>query len=1406
MTRYFNRAGWLPLCTTLLLLSASANAAEPTLARLSFWVPPEHMAEFDAAYEEQVVPILKQHGLVASPQRGRATVDSVFNRLFVFETPAEWSEKTEALQNAPAWQKLLGGLGRTFMPTADDTLRHGFGLYTAPAGAGTTVLAGPGTTVSASSGIRKEVAGPGRTTPSGPGKTTAAGPGKTTPAGAGQTTPAGPGKSVLAGAGFRQGLWQSFTVPDGLPSTLVAEILSDREGYLWLATQEGGVCRYDGVQFITFTTGNGLANNSVGSIVEDRLGNLWFGTTKGISRYDGKEFTTFTTEDGLADNWVATIVEDRQGHLWFGTGAPIVLPEGGGVSRYDGTDFTTFTTEEGLAGNTVRSIWEDRHGHLWFGTRSGGVSRYDGKEFVTFTTEDGLATNSVRSIWEDRHGHLWFGTFPGGVSRYDGKNFATFTTEDGLAHNSVNAIREDQEGILWIGTQGGGLSRYDGAQFATFTAQDGQSNWMWSVVEDREETLWFATRGGLRRYDGKEVTTFTTEDGLAHNYAHSILQDRQGYLWIGTIGGGVSRYDGKEFVTFTTEDGLAGNRVWSILEDRQGNLWFGTVDGGASRYNGKEFVTFTTEDGLQGNWVSSIMEDRQGTLWFGAAQPSTSVSRYDGTRFTAEEGLVDSGVLSILEDRQGHLWFTTQTGVSRYDGERVTTFTTENGLANDWVWSAAEDQKGQLWFATRGGGVSRYDGKVFQTLSRKDGLVNNEVRNFHQDSHGDFWITTAAGLTRYRPQHTFAPAIHLTDVVADRLYESVHEVRLPSSQPFISFEFQGRSMTTPPDGMVYIYRLQGYDNEWRTTRTTEVEYTDLPSGDYVFQVKAVDRDLNYSEPAAVTLNVHPPYVLIGWISALSVAVLLILWQSVRVVRRDRRLQASNQELTAANQQIQEANRLKSEFLANMSHELRTPMNAIVGFSKIVHRKARGILPERQVENLEKVLQSSDILMNLINDILDLSRIEAGRLEIQPERFSLHELVQGCINTVTPMVRQGVEISAEGTGQIGSVFGDPARIRQVLINLLSNATKFTESGSITLSARALPTDRLELSVADTGIGIPPEARNYIFEEFRQVDGSTTRTHGGTGLGLNISKKLTEMLGGTIRVESEVGKGSTFSVTLPTRYAAAEPAPTAEAESPAEPPDTSRRIVVSIDDDPNVLSLITQELEEEGYEVVGASRAIEGIEKAKEVGPCAITLDIMMPGMDGWEAIARLKDDPKTRDIPLIVLSIVENKELGFRLGADEYLVKPIDKQALLNALRRVEGQGRELLVADDDPAVVELVRQLLEEHGWSVRTATNGQEALDEIAREQPDVLLLDLMMPILDGFATLQQLREAPATRDLPVIIITAKDFTPEERKELRLHATRIIEKNGLDRKHLLSELKEALKSMSAPPAQPQRP
>jgi len=826
------------------------------------------MDAFETTYKKKLVPILERHDLEESSEGGRPTVEGVFSRLFELGAPGEVAAKKVALRGDPAWEEMLRRLGTTFGTTRPDGLiRHRFGLYRAPAG---------------------------------------------------------PGRQTDLGVGFRQGLWQSFSVQDGLPSATIESILQDREGNLWLGTPGAGVSRYDGAGFTAFTIQDGLSDNTVGSMVEDWQGRLWFGTSgNGVCRYDGKEFVAFTSEDGLAHDAVPCILEDRQGALWFGSGEPC-RQSGAGVSRYDGSRFAIFTTKDGLAHNTVSSILEDREGNLWFGcgspcgAREGGVSRYDGKEFVTFTTEDGLACNHVFCMVEDREANLWFGTYGGGLSRYDpsassggagnafvtfpaeqgvppfcvrcilqdqegnlwlgtqgggvsryaGEEFTAFTTEHGLANDIVLCLLEDREGYLWFGTMGGGLSRHDGAQFAHFTIEQGlPSNGVMRLLEDREGDLWFGTWSGACRYDG---TRFTTLDGLAGKNIHSIAEDRKGNLWFGTWGTGVSCYDGTELRALTDQEGLPGNVVLAILEDGEGRLWFGTRTGGVARYDGEQFVVFTTRDGLAGHGVRSMLEDREGHLWFGTS--GGGVTRYDGKgfqTFTTQDGLADNSVNGMLQDRQGNLWFgTEQGGLGRFDGKQFTTFTTQHGLTHNKVVSILEDREGKLWIGTYGGGVSRYDGLVFQSLTRRDGLVHDAAHQILQDQKGDVWISTDGGVTRYRPSST-PPRIRVTEVIADRRYGAVGEVRLPSSQKLLIIEFRGHSAHSRPDGMAYVQRLKGYEADWRPNYTGREEYHDLPLGEYTFEVKAVDRDLNYSEPASVRVVVEPDPRLEAFAHALS---------------------------------------------------------------------------------------------------------------------------------------------------------------------------------------------------------------------------------------------------------------------------------------------------------------------------------------------------------------------------------------------------------------------------------------------------------------------------------------------------------------------------------------------------------
>ena len=502
------------------------------------------------------------------------------------------------------------------------------------------------------------------------------------------------------------------------------------------------------------------------------------------------------------------------------------------------------------------------------------------------------------------------------------------------------------------------------------------------------------------------------------------------------------------------------------------------------------------------------------------------------------------------------------------------------------------------------------------------------------------------------------------------------------------------------------------------------------------------------------------------------------------------------ELQEANRKLEVVSRHKSEFLANMSHELRTPMNAIIGFTRLVMRRSKEVLAPRQYENLGKILVSADHLLSLINDILDLSKVEAGRIDVYPMEFALGPIVAECLQTVEPMLKSAhVRLVQAVEADLPTLVTDRDKVRQILMNLLSNAAKFTPTGTITVSARC-HSGVLAITVTDTGIGIPEEALEHVFEEFHQVDSSTTREYGGTGLGLAISRHLARLLGGDLAVQSTVGMGSTFTVMLPQRYTSAEPverltnvpASAAAIVAPEHSP-----VVLVIDDDSNAIYLLQENLTEAGYQVLGALHGVEGLQKARELKPFAIILDILMPHKDGWQVLHELKADATTRDIPVVLLSIVDQKDLGYRLGAFDYLLKPFERETILAALQRISPAHHHLLVVDDDPHVVDLVRQLLDDQPYEIETAVDGQAALEAIAQRQPDIILLDLLMPRLDGFGVLEYLHRTPRYRDIPVIVLTAKTCTAEEQKLLYERVRTVIQKQGLERDGLIQEVRAAL-------------
>jgi signal transduction histidine kinase/CheY-like chemotaxis protein len=499
---------------------------------------------------------------------------------------------------------------------------------------------------------------------------------------------------------------------------------------------------------------------------------------------------------------------------------------------------------------------------------------------------------------------------------------------------------------------------------------------------------------------------------------------------------------------------------------------------------------------------------------------------------------------------------------------------------------------------------------------------------------------------------------------------------------------------------------------------------------------------------------------------------------------------------AKSEQLAEASKLKSQFLANMSHELRTPLNAIIGLTEMLHEDAHDLKRAEELEPLERILRAAHHLLELINDILDLSKIEAGRMDIHVETFAIAPLVDEVIATIGPAAaKNGNKITVHCPPDIGEMQADQTRIRQALLNLVSNANKFTEHGGVTVDVarvKSKGSEEITMAVGDTGIGMSPEQVARLFQEFVQADPSTTRKYGGTGLGLTISRRFCQMMGGEITVESQLGVGSTFTIRLPARVETAQPAPMLRRVRPEQQAikPVKGSLILVIDDDQTVCEVMARYLEREGFVVRTATGGREGLELAREFHPAAITLDIHMPDLDGWTVLAAIKGDPQLADIPVVMVTIEDNRSRGYSLGATEYLTKPIDRERLISLLHSISSRvARKVMLVDDDEIMRESVRRVLEQENWEVASASNGRFALEHLAASSPDVIVLDLMMPEMDGFEFLVEIRQRPEWRDIPVLVMTAKDLNVEDQKRLNGYVERVMQKNASELGELLREL-----------------
>ena len=1271
-----------------------------------------------------------------------------------------------------------------------------------------------------------------------------------------------PGRAITQ---YLHDVWQT---EQGLPQNSVSAVLQDRDGFLWLGTQEG-LARFDGVKFGVFQKRNtkGIENNFIRSLLEDGEGNLWIGTNGGgLSRLRDGEFPALGIDDGLPGDRVFSLLAARGGVLWVGTNR--------GLGRLADGKWSTFSTRDGIPGEAVLSLLEDRAGRLWIGTDRGLVRFHDGRVIRDDVVTTAISERRVLAMHEDRHGDFWVGT-DSGLVRLRGREARVFTTEVGLPENRVQCLLEDRDANLWIGT-GGGLARLAGERFVVPRAGEGLSDTqVSSLYEDREGSLWIGTgSGGLNRLRDGKLTPLGSVEGLAHDVVRTIYEAPAGVLWIGTDGG-LSRLSSGAIASFGTRDGLSSAKITALHSDAEGGFWIGTYGGGLNRLEAGRFVPFGRATALAGAIVTAIEHDGEGTLWIGT---SAGLSRRRGESFETfgtGDDLPSEVITALRHARDGSLWIGTYGGgLVRRRGNRFEAFRTTEGLSSDLVVCLHEDRRGTLWIGTLGGGITRFDDGRFFAYREEQGLPDDNVYQILEDDQDDLWLSSNRGIFRIsrreldgvrsgsarslsaigygksdgmrnaectggsqpagfrasdgrlwfptiRGAVSIDPAklnlnpvplrVAIESVVVDgRAIPARGRLELPARSRNIEVHYTAPTFVAP-ERIRFKYRLEPYDRDWVDAGSRRIAFqTNLAPADYTFRVVAANEDGVWSTAAAeIQFRVPPAIWQTWWFRGATLALAALVFVGAHRART-RRIELRNLELEStvadrtdglrryaraleehagilerASVEARSADRLKREFLAYMSHELRTPLTSIIGFSEVLLQKLRGRAEERQVRFLEHIHESGHHLLYLINSLLDLSKIEAGRMEVLPEPAGIGAV----LDEVKALMlgysqRRSVQIEIEVDPQLPRVTVDVAKLKQILFNLASNAVKFSpDAGRVWIRARLLASGEsgtaepcFEVAVSDDGPGIAPEEQAILFEEYRQV-GSGARTPGGTGLGLALARRLALLQCGTLSVESSRGSGSTFRLRLPVDVAASlRNAASAEAQrrTPgALATGELRRSALVVEDDQESFIFLARVLEEEGLLPVRSRRGEEARFMAKELHPSLVVIDLVRPGLDGWETLRVLKRSPETAHLPVALVTVQGQRELGLALGAAEYFPGPVDEprlaariEQLLPAGRRAGGV-RSVLLLVEDAGVGRSLRALLERLGLEVRASSSGQADLEQARADPPELILLDLLVSDANGFEVAEAFATDSRTTDVPVILFTSRELDRADRDRL---------------------------------------
>ncbi len=1264
-----------------------------------------------------------------------------------------------------------------------------------------------------------------------------------------------------------------------LSNNRVTSVLRDKNGDIWIGTLYGlnRLDRESGkIQRFMHNPESSLSivGNRVRVVYEDRDGAIWVGTESGLSvvepsrnvvrNYDYKPNAPF----GLSNNVVYSIFEDQDGKLWIGTG-------GGGLCWFDRAagkfyQFLHPDHPKSLAHNTIRDIFEDHLGTLWLATEKGLVAfnrsngNYDNYQYSSEKFYS-LSSDLAFVVFEDRSGVMWVGTFGGGLNKFNRtlKSFRTYRNdprnENSLVDNRVYTMHGDtrRSEMLWLGTLGG-ISQFNSKDnsFKNYRYNPRQpgsisNNRVWYITQDYLGRVWVGTANGLNMLDESQekFSTFyhnpANPYSLQHNTIYSMHEDRQRNLWVGTLAG-LNRYDygSGRFHRFNNLSGeakvLGSNAILAIYEDSQGELWVGTWGSGLCRLDREsgrvDCFTNNPDDptSISSDAIMSIYEDRSQRLWIGTEDGGINLfNRDEGTftYYTTADGLPNNSVFGILDDADGNIWMTTNAGMARLDPEsrQIKNYYAADGLqSNEFNLAYQQNELGEFFF----GGM-------------------NGFSRFYPDSISDNRFMPPVVITELRIfNRPVQPGIALRDgrKLLDQVISLTDEVTLSYKDNVVTFEFAALDYSAPEKNQ-YAFIMEGFEEEWNHVENRQyATYTNLPHGEYTFRVKGSNSDMHWNDAGtAIKIQVTPPFWLTWWfrISFLLLLGLIVygayLYRTqliraqnrrleVRVEGRTAELRAANQELKVAKEVAEAATQAKSEFLANMSHEIRTPLNGIVGMTNLLGDSP---LTSEQQEYLEVVRTSADNLLTIINDILDFSKIEAGKLELETLDFDLRVTLENISDLFAlKTFEKGIRFASLVYHDVPSYLkGDPGRLKQILINLTNNAVKFTESGGeVVLTVRLKEETKehaiLEFSVSDTGIGIPPERMDRLFKSFSQVDTSTTRKYGGTGLGLSIVRQLVEMMEGGVAVESEVGKGSTFTFT-------------SKFEKQTQPRKLDREYmdqvreqhILLVDDYEINRFVLREQLKLFGCRYDEAASASEALEKLKAAAndndPFHIVItDMLMPEIDGKSLGELVKQDAQLKETIMVMLtSVGERGDAGKlkTIGFSAYLLKPIKHMQLFDCIEAVirnkntelvdvsepiitrhslaEERRRKtrLLLVEDNAVNQKVALKMLEKLGLTADVAFNGREAVTALETIPYDLVLMDVQMPEMDGYQATKVIRNPGShvlNHTIPIIAMTAHAMKGDREKCIEAGMDDYISK-PINAEELAGALKRQIEKLS---------